>query len=507
MLIETLFQSRSLENPSTPLSDPAAWLYEAFGAVGTDSGMSVSPTSSLRCTAVYGCVSVLAQSIAQVPWDVYKREGKTRTVARDRIEHWLLHNEPSALMTSYAFRVAIMANALLGGNLYAEILRDGAARTRAFRILPSGYVSVYPSLNEESLVYKVTRKNGNIDTLDGSDVIHVPCIALDGVAGLSPISQNRQAIGLALAAEAAGASFFGNGSRPSGYLSLETALKPDQREELEKKWNAAYGGVKNTGKVPVLSGGLKWQQLAISPSDAQYIESREFQIADIARIFRVPAVLIGLADKSATYASAEQFFLAFVKFTLSPWIQAIEQEFNRKLFPGRDDFYCKLDMNGLLRGDAKARGALYKDLFAAAALSPNDIRDWEDLDPVTGGDRYFIQQGFMPIDKADEVIAAQIKSGQKPPAPAQQQNDGNDNSTRDMHVAWLQDVVNRVSKWEKKDSARIAEAMVPVFRSLGAQLGLIGDADGYCAKLAEKFEPSEQFAARSIDGLIQEFNR
>jgi HK97 family phage portal protein len=192
-------------------------------------------------------------------------------------------------------------------------------------------VSVYPSLDEESLVYKVTRKNGNIDTLDGSDVIHVPCIALDGVAGLSPISQNRQAIGLALAAEAAGASFFGNGSRPSGYLSLETALKPDQREELEKKWNAAYGGAKNTGKVPVLSGGLKWQQLAISPSDAQYIESREFQIADIARIFRVPAVLIGLADKSATYASAEQFFLAFVKFTLSPWIQAIEQEFNRKL--------------------------------------------------------------------------------------------------------------------------------------------------------------------------------
>jgi phage portal protein BeeE len=127
MLIETLFQSRSLENPSTPLSDPAAWLYEAFGAVGTDSGMSVSPTSSLRCTAVYGCVSVLAQSIAQVPWDVYKRDGKTRTSLVTEIEHWLLHNEPSALMTSYAFRVALMVNALLAGNLYAEILRDGAA--------------------------------------------------------------------------------------------------------------------------------------------------------------------------------------------------------------------------------------------------------------------------------------------------------------------------------------------------------------------------------------------
>jgi HK97 family phage portal protein len=459
------FFSNILERRDTTLlSNPAAWLYEAFGAVPTDSGISVSPESAMKYTAVYSCVNVLGQALAQVPWDVYRRKGeKGKEIARDRSEHYLLHSEPNGKMTSYSMRMAMMANVSLRGNMFVEIQRDGASRTRALRPLLASNVCVYDSLDDESLVYKVTRRNGTTDVLDGSDVIHVPCISLDGASGLSPIAQNRQAIGLGLAAEAAGASFFGNGSRPSGYLTSDKPIRQQDREDIEKKWFAKFGGSKNHGKVPVLSGGLKWNQLSISPSDAQYLETRNYQAADIARIFRVPAVLIGLADKTSTYASAEAFFQSFIMHTIVPWAVAIEQEFNRKLFPNTDDIYCKLDLNGLMRGDPKTRAEFYKSLFGAGALSQNDIRGWEEQDPIEGGDRYWIQQGFMPLDRADEIID---KQGSQPKALPASSQDSNKDQNRSAHVAWLEDVIARISKWERKDNIRALAAMEPVFRSL-----------------------------------------
>jgi HK97 family phage portal protein len=458
-LFAKLFEGRGA---TTVLSDPADWLWEAFGVVPTDSGLSVSPRSSLQYTAVYGCVNVLAQTIAQVPFEVFRKTGKNKSIASDRTERYLLRTEPNGAMTSSSMRSASMANVLLYGNFYIEIVRDGAARTRALRVLPAETVAAYESLDQDRMIYKITRRNGHIDTLDGSDVIHVPCLSLNGSAGLSPIAQHRQAIGLGLAAEAAGASFFGNGSRPSGFLSSDKAIRPEEREEIERKWFRKFGGSKNSGKVPVLSGGLKWNQLSIPPADAQYIETRNFQAAELARIYRVPAVMIGLADKTATYASAEAFFQSFVQHTILPWAVAIEQEFDRKLFPNTDELYCKLDLNGLMRGDPKSRGIYYKDMFAAGAIQPNEIRDNEGFDPVAGGDRNFVQQGFMPLDKVDEVLAQQ---GSQPKAPQQNPNDNQDQN-RAAHVAWMQDVLDRVNKWEKKDQARIAEAMAPVFRSL-----------------------------------------
>jgi HK97 family phage portal protein len=465
---------------TTLLSNPAAWLYEAFGITPTDSGISVSPESAMRYTAVYACVSVLGQAIGQVPFDVYRRIGeKQKQVARDRSEHYLLHSEPNGKMTSYAMRLAMMANLSLYGNTYLEIVRDGANRTRALRPLLASTVCVYDSIDDERLIYKVTRRNGTQDVIDGSDVIHVPSISLDGEAGLSPIAQNRQAVGLGLAAEAAGASFFGNGSRPSGYLYAEKPLRPQEREEIEKKWFAKFGGSRNQGKVPVLSGGLKWQQLSIPPADAQYIETRNFQAADIARIFRVPAVLIGLADKTSTYASAEAFFQSFVMYTVAPWAVAIEQEFNRKLFPNTDELYCKLDLNGLMRGDPKTRAEFYKSLFGTGSLSQNDIREWEDLDPVDGGDRYWVQQGFMPIDMADQILLKQ-GSQQQPPAKGDGQND----AFRSAHIAWLGDVFDRVRKWEKQDPQRIAKEMIPVFRSLSPERN---DVEQFCLSVPKRF--------------------
>jgi HK97 family phage portal protein len=487
--------SRAIERRSgetTLLSNPEGWLYEAFGISPTDSGVSVGERQALKYSAVYSCVNVIAQSIAQVPWNVCRRsdDGKKQEIARDRAEHYLLHSEPIGTMSSYSFRVAFMANCLLHGNTYIEIVRDGANRVTAFRLIPSTRVMVFESLDQSRLVYQVTRLDGQIDTLDGSDMVHIPCLSLDGIAGLSPIAQHRQAVGLGLAAEAAGAAFFGNGSRPSGYLYSKSRLDEKSKADLEDRWKK-YTGPRSTGKVPILTGDLSWQQLSINPVDAQYLETRVFQISEIARIFRVPAVLIGLADKTSTYASADAFFLAFVKFTLAPWVMAIEQEFDRKVFPNTNKLYCKFDLNGLLRGDPKTRAEFYKTLWSTGAFSSNDILDWEEMDPIAGGDRHFVQQGFMPLDKVDEVLA---KQGNKPaPAAGQDQQD----QARSAHLAWLNEVVGRVGKWEKRDRAKVAEAFYPVFQSLEGRSAR--DTMPFCLELADSFNPSDtNFALTAI---------
>jgi HK97 family phage portal protein len=477
-----------MENPATPLSGPADWLYEAFGGTPTDAGIAVSPKSSLKFSAVYSCVNILSQSIAQVPWDVYKRTGdRQRDVARNRAEHYLLHSEPNGKQTSYFFRVCLMASALLHGNGYAELVRDGATRVKSIRFLPSMAVTVCEHPSEDRLVYRITECDGSQRDVDGSDIIHIPCLSLDGCAGMSPIQQHRQGIALALAAEKMGSAFFGNGSRPSGLLYAEGPLKEEQRKQIAEAWQKAYGSAGNTGKTPLLSGGVKWQQLTIPPDDAQFLQTREFQVQEIARIFRVPTILLGVHDKASTYASAEQFFLSFVKFTLVPWAQSIEQEFNRKLFPNDETLYCKLDLNGLMRGDSTARAAFYKAMFDTASISSNDIRELEDLNPIEGGDRYFVQQNLMPVDMVDEVLKAKAQQPTLPPAA--------DPQTKSVHVRWLESVVARMRSWKSIEKPKAVAAFDPIFRSWAADSKI--DIDAFCRSLAEEaFD--EQFVTRAV---------
>jgi HK97 family phage portal protein len=492
----------------TSLENPAGWLLDALGVGRTDAGENVNPRTALKFSGVYSCVNVISQTLAQVPFDVYRTDGKKRVVARDRNEHYLLHSEPIPTMTSYQMRMAVSANALLGGNGYAEIIRDRSARVKAIRPIEWHRVSVYESLDEMSLVYKLQRRNGRVDTIDGANMIHVPCLSMDGVAGLSPIEQHRQGIGLALAAEAAGASLMANGMKPSGYLKADKPLKPQEREEIENKLYSKYGGARNVGRTPVFGSNLEWKQLTMSMGDAQYIELRGFQLADIARIYRVPAVLIGLADKTSTYASAEAFFLSFIKFTIVPWVQAIEQEFNRKLFGNSEELYCKLDLNGLLRGDTAARAAMYKALWAIGGLQSNEARAWEDLDPLEGGDRAFVQSGFTPLDRIDEIVDKQATPAQPKQDP---QAGGEDHLdvTRSAHTNWLRDVAARVRKWEKKDERKIIDAIIPVFRSLALELKAEIDPELFCKDAARNplldLDGGEAlFGEETVNKFIQE---
>jgi HK97 family phage portal protein len=494
-LLTKALELRSLEDPRIPLTDAAAW-FDAFGAISrTDAGVDVSVETAMKFAAVYACMNILAQPIAQVPWDVMRVTGDRREVARDRYEHWLLHNEPNGKHTSYVFRTTLMANALGRGNGYAEIVRDGANKARKIIPLTNSPVTVLEHPTQDRLVYEVVRRNGVRERLDGADVIHLPCISLTGDVGLSPVSQMKQGIGLGIAAERAGASLFANGIRPAGMVTSDKALTPKQEEDLNEKYKAAFVGSHNTGKALLMSGGLKWQQLTINPEDAQALQTREFQVADIARGYKVPGQMLGLKDASPTYASAEAFFRAFVTYSLGPWVTAIEQEFNRKLFPNQTDVYCKLDMRGLMRGDSSARATFYKDLFAMGALSPNDIAELEDMNPIEGGDKHFVPLNIVSLEAAGKPPVA------KPAAP-----NATDQALRSAHANWLADVTKRVAKWERRDAGKVAEALAPVFDSLAASVASYGSTEpqNFALELARDLpvSPDIAFADSAIDKFL-----
>jgi HK97 family phage portal protein len=444
----------SLENPRTSLANPAAWLFDAFGIEQSDAGVPVNATTAMKCSAVYACINILAQGVAQVPWDVMRKTGDLRVTADDRYEHWLLHNEPNELMSSYDFRVWYMATCLSRGNVYAEIIRDGAAKSREIRPLPSEAVRILKHPTRYAAVYEVTREDGTQQRLDGSDVLHNHCLSLNGWSGLSPVTQMAQSIGLGLAAEKTGANLFGKGSMLSGLLTSEGPVTKAQEQDIVEAWNKMYSGVRNSGGTAFLKGGLKWQQISINPNDAQFLETREFQVGDIARAFRVPPQMLGLKDANPTYASVEQFFKAFVTLSLSPWVTAIEQEFNRKLFPGKTDIYNKLNMNGLLRGDAATRAAFYQTMVNVGAFCPNDILALEDMNPIEGGDKHLAPSNMTTLEKI----------GEEPPAPAPVKADPK--AARDVYVRWLGDVASRVAKWEKRDNGKVADALYPVLSSM-----------------------------------------
>ncbi len=497
LLVSALEFRQSPENPRTPLSAPAAWLYEALGAASTDAGIAVSTTSAMRYTAVYSCINILAQGIAQVPWDVMRKNGRIREVADSRYEHYLLHNQPNGKMSSYVFRTTLMTQALSTGNFYAQIIRDGASKVRAIRPICDELVSVAEHPTLDMLVYEVTRKNGLRERLDGIDVIHVPCISLNGYLGLSPIAQARQAIALGLAAEKMGAALFGRGSRPSGVLTYEGAkLRPEQIQQILEAWNAANAGTSNAGGTALLHGGLKWQSTAINPDDAQFLETRAFQVADIARIYRVPPQLLGLKDANPTYASVEQFFKSFVNLSLAPWVTAIEQEFNRKLFPDQSDIYCKLDMRGLMRGDAAARAQFYNTLVNVGALSPNDIRELEDMNPVPGGDQYLVQGALTPLDTIGDQAAADQQPAQQP--------------ARNL-LPIMRDLVGRIVNrevWARDKYA--AKGLLPLIEVIDGGKAEAGDVRAYVSSFSARsrnwsVEQAEAVAKDELDALLATF--
>lgn len=381
----------------TTLKAPSTWLLDILGLTPGD--INVNDTTAMQHSAVWSCVKVLSETIAALPLHVYEKTGASRFVNNNHPVDFLLANEPNRWMTSFTFRETMQTQLCLHGNGYAYIERNGGNQPIALHWLKKDDVDVVTYKND--IHYRV--RNRGIVQIE--DMIHIPALTLDGIIGLSPIAAARENIQLGLATQKFGYNFFKNGANLNGYITVPEVLTDEAYERLKSSWDSRYTGNNKNSQTAILEQGSKYERMGIPPEDAQFLQTRKFQINEIARIFRVPPHMIGDLEK-ATFSNIEHQAIEFVTHTITPWLVRWEQELNRKLFAQheRGKMYVKFNTNALLRGDAKARGDFYARLFNVGAISQNDIRSLEDMNAVEGGDRYFVPLNMIPATKVDEYL-------------------------------------------------------------------------------------------------------
>lgn len=407
-LLTALLERRSINVPAEPIT--SASLSALFDGALTATGRNVSQATAMQTSAVFACVRVRAETVASLPWPVYRRlqgGGKERDAQHPLYE--LLHDQPNPEQTAIEFRENLIGHMDLWGNAYAEIERDGAGR--AVALWPLRPDSVSEEKVNDRLYYVVSLPDGTRKGLPAERVWHTR-----GFMGLSVIAQAREAIGLAMAGEEYGARFFSNDSRPGGVLKHPGKLQPEGFKRLKESWEAAHSGLSNAHRVAILEEGTEWQQIGIAPEDAQYLELREFQITDIARFFRVPPHKI--ADlKRATFSNIEHQAIEFVVDCVRPICVRLEQSARRCLLTPaeRQTWLAEHVIDGLLRGDIKSRYEAYAIGRQWGWLSPDDICELENRNPLPDG------QGKLYLVPMNMVPAGQ--AGQQP------QNGGDDDGT------------------------------------------------------------------------------
>ena len=402
-ILTGLFKSRDKPQNRTPGSS------YAFFLGGSTSGKAVTERSAMQMTAVYSCVRILAEAIAGLPLHLYRyTPDGSKVKAVDHPLYLLLHDEPNPEMSSFVFRETLMTHLLLWGNAYAQIIHNGKGEVVALYPLMPNRMSVDRDKHGQ-LYYTYTRASDEAKTMTGttvllppSDVLHIPGLGFDGLVGYSPIAMAKNAIGLAIATEEYGAKFFTNGAAPSGVLEHPGTIKDPSR--VREAWMSQFGGSANSGKVAVLEEGMKYTPISISPEQAQFLETRKFQINEIARIFRIPPHMVGDLEKSS-FSNIEQQSLEFVKYTLDPWVIRWEQSIQRALLRPEEKkrYFAKFNVEGLLRGDYQSRMNGYAVARQNGWMSANDIRELENLDRIpaeAGGDLYLVNGNMLPMQHA-----------------------------------------------------------------------------------------------------------
>lgn len=401
-----------------PQNSTAGGAYRFFLGTST-SGKPVTERAAMQLSAVYACVRVLSEAIAGLPVHLYKRDGACKQKATDHSLYALLHDEPNPEMTSFAFREALMTHLLLWGNAYAQIIRNGRGEIVALYPLMPDRMKVDRD-TDGRIYYEYTKRSEDAPTMDGmtvrlepNDVLHIPGLGFDGLVGYSPIAMAKNAIGMAIACEEYGAKFFANGAQPSGVLEHPGILKDPAK--LRESWTQTFGGTSNAHKVAVLEEGMKYSPISVTPEQAQFLETRKFQLNEIARIFRVPPHMVGDLEKSS-FSNIEQQALEFVKYTLNPWIMRWEQAMSRSLLlpAEKGRYFINFNLEGLLRGDYKSRMEGYAIGRQNGWMSANDIRELENLDRIAtedGGDLYLVNGNMLPLDMAGAFAPPMERQG------------------------------------------------------------------------------------------------
>lgn len=422
-----LFRAR--DKPTRPQNSMVGGWKSWFGS--TTAGKIVNERTAMQTTAVYACVRILAESVAGLPLHLFEYQAVSPTRGTDnrtekKTDHplyHLLHDEPNPEMTSFVFRETLMTHLLLWGNAYAQIVRDGRGSPVAlYPLLPENVV-VNRAENGE-IYYTYQRGHGEsrrdphagLITLLRHEVLHIPGLGFDGLVGHSPIAMAKNAIGMALATEEYGATFFANGANPGGVLEHPGVVKDPQR--VRDGWNSAYRGSGNAHRVAVLEEGMRYHTIGIPPEQAQFLQTRKFQINEIARIFRIPPHMIGDLEKSS-FSNIEQQSIEFVKYTLDPWVVRWEQALQKALILPSEQakMFIKFNLDGLLRGDYPSRMTGYSIARQNGWMSANDIRELENLGRISaeeGGDLYLVNGNMTKLQNAGSAYQNNTEQEDQP---------------------------------------------------------------------------------------------
>ncbi len=492
------FRGNPLENPAVPLGS-AAWMYDLFGGSPTSAGVQVNEHTALQCESVYACVNVLASDMASLPLKVYQQTDKGKKPAVDHDLYYLLTVEPNPEMTAPAFLSTWIGCAVLNNNGYAEIQREAAKpvalwprhprhvkmkRATAGETLANGKQA---KLND--LIYELT-DTGTPRLIAAADMLHLTGLSMDGWMGLSPIHSGKQTIGTAMAAMKFIGGFFGRGSRPSGLLVPNEAIKAgDPRlDQARKSWEAANSG-DNQGRTAVMPYGWTWTAVGISPEQMQFLQIGQFTRSQIAGLFRVPPHMIGDTSRLSN-GNHESVALEYVTFTLRPWLTRIEAEVQRKLMPrlGRTagTLTVSFDYTELVKGDLASRINSYAVGKQWGFYNTNEIKEKLGENPIgPEGDIYYVPLNMVPMGQEPQETNGgggnEPDGGNGPDAGdgtgngAQPAGNGGRNQMRllermgEAYGALFRDACGRLQTRSKRDADAVNQVLGPVLDAIAAE--------------------------------------
>lgn len=464
----------------------------------TDSGADVTPETSLQVTAVYACVRLLAESEAGLPLLLYRRLKRGKERAGDHSLYTILHDAPNPLMTAYEFREALTGQAVLRGNGYAEIDWSEAGTVRG--LWPLRADKTAPDVVNRELSYIVTLKDGSQKRLPGWRVLHVRGFGSNGIEGYNPIFLARQSVGLALATEEYGARLFSNGARPGGMLEHPGKLSKEAQTRLQDSIEARHQGLSNAHRLMILEEGMSWKQVGMAPEDAQFLETRNYQTRDVARLFHVPPHMIGDLSQ-ATFSNIEHQGLEFVTHTLRAWLIRWEQRISQSLLSTSEQrqYFAEHLVDGLLRGDIASRYQAYNTGILAGFVTRNEVRERENLNPLDG-----LDAPLTPLNMAEGIVS---KRDLQTPVAVRRSPLSLRRSAEDVAAARLRlmqsqeplltDVAGRVVRREVADIRRAAQKYLVKGKDLA----------GFLLWMGTFYDEHADFVGRQMGPSLEAFGR
>lgn len=433
MSIFSRFKQFLIKNLS--LTDDRAWNPSLWNLYGSQSlsGENVTESTALTYSAVWNAVSLISGTIGALPLHLMQRKGKSKNILDNRRLYRVMHDQWNPFMTAMAGRECLMAHVLTWGNGYAEIVRNGYGEV--IELWPIAPDRVTPSMERGSVVYEIRMDGQPNLTLPRERILHVPGLGYDGFMGYSVIAMARKSIGLGMAMETFGSLYFGKGTHPSAVITHPQQLKDPKA--FRTAVSEVYAGLGNSNQLMVLEDGMKIEKVGIPPEDSQFLESRQFQIPEVARWFNLPPHKLKDLTRSS-FSNIESEQTSFYVDSILPWLVRLEANYNMQLLTPSDKnlsgygrIYFKHNAEGILRGDTASRAAFYGAMLDRGVYSINEVREKEDMDPIPGGDVHLVPLNFTTLENAGK---AQEPKQLPAPEPTPGKGNGKDKSAEPLQL-------------------------------------------------------------------------